>query len=487
MKYSKFQEAIFSFVKDQLGHGIVNAVAGSGKTFTLIEIMKQVSGKVIFLAFNKSISLELASKAPAHVECSTLHSAGFNILKSHFGKIKVDNRKIDYIMDSYQPLMVLSHWNWDSKLKMFETRKQVKDLVSIVKNSLLDYTDEKAVADMADHFNVDFDSSNLPHVKYVVEKAMSQKNIIDFDDMIWMPCILKLKAKDHYDWLLVDESQDLNRAQIELVLSLVKKPNGRIIAVGDPKQSIYGFRGADSKAMERIQEALDATELPLSVCYRCPSSHLDIARNIVPYIENRDNASDGIVENISEKKFVETVSQEVNPLILSRTNAYAVTFALKMIAKGFRATVNGKDFGKMISDLVKKWKPVDIDDLYVKTREWKNAEYNKLDKRQASASAYDVIDDKESCIYAIGDNCKTINDFFAEIEKLFSDDNKSGFIFSTVHRAKGLEADIVYIIGTHLLPLVRKNQKDWEVEQEMNLKYVALTRSKNKLVFVNKD
>jgi superfamily I DNA/RNA helicase len=72
------------------------------------------------------------------------------------------------------------------------------------------------------------------------------------------------------------------------------------------------------------------------------------------------------------------------------------------------------------------------------------------------------------------------------IDNIFSDE-KGGTIFSTVHKAKGLESNVVYIIKPDQLPLERKGQKDWEVEQEMNLKYVALTRSKDKLVFVNEN
>jgi superfamily I DNA/RNA helicase len=485
MNFSKYQESIFSFVKDSLGHGIVYATAGSGKTFTLIETMKLVQGKVMFLAFNKSIALELASKAPAHVECSTLHSAGLKVLTSAFGKVKVEFKKTELIMDKYQPLQVLQSYSWNEKSRVFEDRKQVKALVTLVKNSLVDYTDLKAVGDIADHFGVEFDSYNLPHVKYVVEKSISMTNVIDFDDMIWLPVVKKLEIKNVYDWLLIDESQDLNRSQIELVLSLVKKPNGRIIAVGDPKQSIYGFRGADSKAMERIQDALKATELPLSVCYRCPSSHLDMAREIVPQIENRDDAPIGILETISDKEFINSVCQENNPLILSRTNAIAVGNALKMIGKGFRATVNGRDFGKLISDIVKKMKPNTIEELFSKVNSWRNNEYEKLDKRQASASAYDVVDDKANCIYAIANNCKTISEFTNALDNLFSDDNKNGFVFSTIHRAKGLENNTVYVF-TEKLPLIRKGQKDWEIEQELNLKYVALTRSKNKMVLVTK-
>ena len=58
---------------------------------------------------------------------------------------------------------------------------------------------------------------------------------------------------------------------------------------------------------------------------------------------------------------------------------------------------------------------------------------------------------------------------------------------STVHKAKGLESDNVWIIVPNKLPLIFKDQKDWEFEQEMNLKYVAVTRAKKVLTFVDLD
>ena len=58
-------------------------------------------------------------------------------------------------------------------------------------------------------------------------------------------------------------------------------------------------------------------------------------------------------------------------------------------------------------------------------------------------------------------------------------------MLSTVHKAKGLEADNVYIICPDSLPMKFENQQEWEYAQEMNLKYVAVTRAKKKLVFVD--
>lgn len=487
MNFSTYQESIFQYAKKQTGHAIIQACAGSGKTTTLLEIMKIVKGKTIFLAFNKAIADELKRKVPSTVECSTLHSAGYAIIRNNIGKVKVDNFKIDNIMNNYLPLAYNQSMTPEEKAKCFNERKNVKGLVSLIKNNLVDYTNELEFAEMADHYGLDYDPKYTPHVKYIIEKNNSQTDIIDFDDMIYLPVILNFKAANKYDFVLVDESQDLNRSQIELVLSIVNKKSGRVFAVGDSKQSIYGFRGADTEAMSRIQTVLQAKELPLSICYRCPSSHIELVKDLVPNIEARPNAPIGIIEHINADQFIDTVTKEKSPLILSRTNAYMISFALKMIAQGHKATIKGRDIGQNLISLVKK-NSKDNDSIYTMIENlgsWKNSEIEKLSKRHAAQSTIDNVEDKYNTIIAVCEDCKNIDCVINKLQALFTDDTTANYIFSSIHKAKGLEADTVYILTPHLLPLTHKNQKDWEKDQELNIKYVALTRSKNKMVFVN--
>lgn len=489
MNFSKYQKAIFKAVEEihTIGHIIINAVAGSGKTTTLIEIMKRITGNVIFLAFNKSIAEELGKKCPAHVNCSTLHSAGLNLIRKKFGKLNVMPQKIDRIMTSYPPLQIHDSMKWEEKSEIYELRKNVKKIISICKNTLADYTNETEVQMICDHFSIDFDCENhIEYVKHVMEESLRDTFNIDFDDMIYYPVLYKISAQTPYDYVLVDESQDLNRCQIELILKLVKKPNGRIIAVGDPKQSIYGFRGADNNAMNRIKETLNAVEYPLSVCYRCPSSHLELIRYIVPQIEAKHDASEGTIKSINEYDFVDTVKEESNPLILSRTNAYAVNYCLKMIGKGHRAIIKGREIGSNLTSIVKKMKTHDMEEFYEKLSDWKEKQINKLNKRKVKPpqSAFDTIEDKFMSINLIADDCESSWDVIKKIESMFSDETRNCFVFSTIHKAKGLEADTVYILGPSKIPLKWKGQQEHEFQQELNIKYVAYTRGRDKLVFV---
>lgn len=485
IEFSSYQKDLFNAIETQTGNLMVNAVAGSGKTFSLVESMKRTKGNSVFVAFNKSIANELGSRVPSHVTCLTLHSFGLRSITKSFGFCRVDGKKLNKIMNKYPATSFLYGMTGQEKAQVFQVREQITKLISIWKNTLIDYKNDEQVISTANHYGINYDPAVLGAARSIMEKSINIRKFIDFDDMIYMPVALNLNVPT-FDNVFVDECQDLNRAQIEMVIKMVKKPNGRIIAVGDPKQSIYGFRGADTEAMNRIKEVLKATELPLSVCYRCPTSHLELAKEIVPYIEAAPNAKEGSVEHITTDQFNERIDKENEPLVLCRTNAPLISFAIRLIQEGKKACVRGNDIGAFLKGLVIGFQTKTITEFNNKVDEWENSQLESLNKRRASNAVKDTIIDYADVLREFAKRSASPFDIVKFIDKVFSDEN-SGTIFSTVHRAKGLENDTVYIIKPEQLPLIRKDQKEWELEQEMNLKYVALTRAKDKLVFVKED
>jgi len=481
--YSKYQNDLFNTIDACNDHLIVNAVAGSGKTFSLLECMRRSKGNSIFVAFNKSIQMELSSKVPSHVTAQTLHSFGFAAIRKEFGFVKADNKKLSFLMQKYPATSFLPGMTGQEKSDVFKMRDQITSLISIWKNTLIDYKDNAEVAKAANYYNVNYDQSILGSARSIMDKSIATTNFIDFDDMIYLPVALGLKVQT-YDNIFIDECQDLNRSQIELIMKMIKKPNGRIIAVGDPKQAIYGFRGADTEAMPRVKEVLKAKELPLSVCYRCPTSHIELAKEIVPYIEAAPGAKKGIVQTIAEGEFTSEIDKDINALVICRTNAPLISYALSLIKSGRKAHIRGEDIGKYLRGLVINFQTRTIHELNNKIDEWENAQLESLEKRRASVTVKETICDYADVLREFAKQSSSPFDIVKMIDDIFSD-TKEGSVFSSVHKAKGLEADSVYIVRPDQMPLVRKDQKEWELEQEMNLKYVALTRSKNKLVIVN--
>jgi DNA helicase-2/ATP-dependent DNA helicase PcrA len=386
-------------------------------------------------------------------------------------------------MQKYPATSFMEGMTGEEKAGVFKLRQQITDLISIWKSTLIDYKNDAEVSKAANYYSINYDPAILGVARSIMDKSVAIRYFVDFDDMIYFPAALGMKVET-YDNVFVDECQDLNRSQIELVLKMVKKPNGRIIAVGDPKQSIYGFRGADTEAMPRIKEVLNAKELPLSVCYRCPTSHIELAKEIVAWIEPAPNAIAGTVETITSDAFNQSVDKDNEPLVLCRTNAPLVSYALRLIKEGRKAHIRGSDIGSFLRGLVIGFQTRTTTEFFGKVDEWENAQLEMLEKRWAAQAVKDTIIDYADVLREFGKQTANPFDIVTMIDRIFSDD-KDGTIFSSVHKAKGLEADTVYIIRPDQLPLIRKDQKDWELDQEMNLKYVALTRSKNKLVFVN--
>jgi superfamily I DNA/RNA helicase len=104
------------------------------------------------------------------------------------------------------------------------------------------------------------------------------REIIDFDDMLYLP-LLHNVSFDKKNYIFIDEAQDTNGVQRELLKRMLAPGgNGRLVAVGDPSQAIYGFRGADATAMQQMREEFAMTVMPLNVCYRCSKAVVEEAR-----------------------------------------------------------------------------------------------------------------------------------------------------------------------------------------------------------------
>ena len=114
-------------------------------------------------------------------------------------------------------------------------------------------------------------------------------------DSVFPVAMLDDMRPEVFDWIFVDETQDMDTAQLTVVQKSVA-PGGRVAVVGDGKQAIYGFRGADVKAMSRMESALSATRLPLSVSYRVPQCSARLVQRVVPWFEVPPGTPEGPCE-----------------------------------------------------------------------------------------------------------------------------------------------------------------------------------------------
>ena len=309
----------------------------------------------------------------------------------------------------------------------------------------------------------------------IVKTGLDKMQTVDYTDMVSAPSYLGFVGHQ-YDFLIADEAQDFNCAQQQLVMNL----SPRIMFVGDPHQSIMLFAGADAKSFNTLRRELDATEFPLSTCWRCPASHLDLARYLVPEIRNRPDAPRGEYEETVEAALPRMVMP--GDLVICRANAPLVSLTYQLISNNISATIRGRSIGDGLTNLIKKLFPTSIQDLIRKLKNYQQVNLDKLIARDASDSVIQAHNDQCNCILILANSNENVGELMTAIDRMFADDidESKKVILSSIHRSKGSEAKNVYILHPHILG--RKGGNEESTIQEMNLAYVALTRSKHRLV-----
>jgi len=465
-QWSPQQSAIFDACTDPNGGNlIVEAFAGTGKTTTIVEAASRIptDRSVLVVAFNKQIQTELSRRLPEHVACATLHSFGFRLVRRAFNNPKVDAHSVSkWLRIKYPKLSA-------------DGRDAICKLVSLAK-ATLSALESNPLDSLAYAFDIELPRSakaRTESLRIAVDALASSRacsnNTIDFDDMIWLPveCDLPLPK---YNTLFVDEAQDLNACQTALVLGL----SDRIVAVGDSNQAIYGFRGASSGSLEYLRNELKASTLPLSTTYRCAHAIVSEANRYVPLLKAAKDALTGTVQTCTKSYLLDHIEPE--DFVLSRTNAPLVSLCLQWLAQGVRATVCGKDIGIELTKLVRKSKAGTAQEFLAWLREWEAAEVEYLKSKERDPGP---AQDKAQCLRAVAENCGTLAEITGKLERIFSDGNSGGIILSSVHKAKGLEAERVWVLTNTFFR--RPGQ------EEANLYYVAVTRAKTELNLVRGD
>jgi superfamily I DNA/RNA helicase len=477
--WSDQQKAIFEFFASGKGNLVVRARAGTGKTTTIIEATKHAAheSKVLLAAFNKRIQTELQGRiTAANVEAKTLHALGFSYLRSRNKAIKVDAQ-----VDTDRAVYVCGRGAPDDIVAA------VKKLAGLLKNMAPFETDVSKVAEIAEAFDCvpgeDFEGEwTTDGVSRCAIEARDaaldrdEKGRISFDDMIFIPIAANL-VRPWFSMVVVDEAQDMNYSQL-LLAQRACKAGGRVVVVGDDCQAIYGFRGADADGLDRLKSELGAAELGLTTTYRCGKAIVEVAREIVEDFAAGESNPDGIVDAIGPAKLMDAA--RAGDFILSRKNSPLMPICLKFLKAGVRCRIEGRDVGAGLRAIILKFKAKSVPDFVKKVDSWaskatkRTARIKSDDKRIAKVAE---IEDQAEMLVAMADGCSSIAEVLLRTDTLFGDDDgsKNTIVCSSVHRAKGLEADRVFIIES----TVSKNHRE-----ERNIYYVAVTRAKQHLTWI---
>ena len=467
MEHTEEQKAIFDCIENTENHLIVNAGAGTGKTTTIVEAANRIGNqKAAFLAFNKSIATELAERLPADVEAKTFHAFGFAAIRAAGVKTKVNNFKLNNIIKEL--------------LGADYHIAPLKKLVSLVKGSLVDGNNKKAILRLIDEYNINFNSEReeeiaIQSIPAILTLCKTQTFHIDFDDMIWMPLVNDYPFPK-YDVLFVDEAQDFNESQREMISKCVN--GGRCIIVGDKNQAIYGFRGADSNSIKMFEERLSQGEreiahFPLTITWRCPMAVVKEANRYVLEFNAHQNAPMGTVNENSP------FNPQRNDMVLCRYNAPLVSAFYDLISQGKSAYILGRDMTKGLINAVNKItknKHMGVEEFWGLFQTDFEFNYARLLDDGKDNQAF-ALEDKKDCISIFVKRATTVGGIIEEIKRVFDGNDNGEIMLSTVHKAKGLEADNVYILATERMPHPKGNL------EENNICYVAITRAKKNLFY----
>ena len=364
--------------------------------------------------------------------------------------------------------------------------------------------------------------------KKVFDQSLRSRNIVSFDDQLFQPIYY---ADDmifpQYDWVIIDECQDTN-VITQLLLEKILKPNGRLVAIGDVAQAIYGFRGADANAMDSMRKRFNCTPKPLSECFRCAKSIIRLAQFHMSSIEARPEAPEGIVEKggfIDPKKAnrdidLEMFKSNVTSAMICRYNRPLELLSELLIKAQIPFYILGRDLGARVISLIKRqynnalsrmnekhiltdtgWASVDVDNVYDLIR-------GNIQERKISQKGNDIDIDPTIYVEEIISRTRkqpktqikskdgsdrvikelhTFTQLENVVSNMFSDEPKENELcLCTAHRSKGKEFFRVFLLDYDKTFYQKADKlRAWAKIQEQNMAYVAITRAERELIFVD--
>jgi DNA helicase-2/ATP-dependent DNA helicase PcrA len=460
---------------------VLSARAGSGKTTSLVKGMSLLppDNKKLFIAYNKHIVEELKKKLPEDVKVATCHSIGFAALKRKYGNFELDEYKMHKIFDKKASKWRMLKLAEDTSIDWFGRYKT--DMIQL--NNLCRSTlslEKKYIINLIQSYELNLNQTvDVKRTLDILSTAYEDTSVFDFTDMVYMSAIEPTVFLFKYDYVFVDESQDLTKAQQVIFKKSLKKDGGRFVSVGDPYQSLYGFGGAMTDSFAWFAKQPNTIQLPLTVSFRCGKNIIKHAQTLVPDIKAMENAIDGIVREDGD--VVEEVQQ--GDWVLSRKTAPLLKLFFELLIKNKKATIKGKDIGEDLVKNVSKYKTI----AQLQAGLLNNLEICKTDLLKQKITNFDThpkyqyLLDNKNILTLLCKVVKDIEELKIKIGNIFTENIEDTIVLSTVHKSKGLEADRVFIIQPQFLPM--PTPIGWQWQQEKNLKYVAITRAKKELIY----
>lgn len=309
MELKNYNEGQKKLILNKDGIVRCQASAGSGKTYALIGRIQNMleSGinpnKIMCCTFTKTAGEEIKERLKKacpfvdidSITIGTIHSIMYSILRKELKNVDDDFQKIKLLM-GVKHLQFFEKIYIDSGLgrKNGKNEKEALKIISTLKYNKI--TPDKFNYMINNNNDIPFDWVYELYSEY--EESKRKNSYIDFDDMIFRTYeILRdnkeilSKYQDKWDYIHVDEFQDTNRLQYDILKMLVEK-NNNLCVVGDTRQSLYRFQGAEPEIMENMHnDFISITDIELNVTYRCCNKIVDKSNLLSRLMGNKDSKS----------------------------------------------------------------------------------------------------------------------------------------------------------------------------------------------------
>lgn len=478
----------------------IEARAGTGKTFALIEMASRVppTQECAFFVFNAHVVDEIKNRLQAKTRSHsarrhviTTYALGKRMLSRKFGKLNLDEEKYPRIINercaNEAILSSMAPCSVSFRDQNF-FRATIKRWVDLFRVNLVENSQEMAMA--CRFAGVFYHPVAFSIVNDIVDEGVAifeKEKTIDYIDMIYLPIRMNLPPLKLYDCVFIDEFQDYSIAQYKLARKHLF-PMGKIVFVGDPYQSIYEFNGARSDLIEKAEKQNVCRKFKFTVTFRCSKK---IAREANHFV-------DDIVPHFSvpEGEATEGSVTDAQPgdWALCKYNFPLFKLFLDNAKKRKKSFFNNKEYGELLFetallllephwslDIMKETCQKKIEELFA---QWSNEQIQTdpflkrdfLEKLDVYKSLNFFIDGFDQSFLS------SKEEFRKRFMKPFNESADDAIVLSTIHKAKGKENDVVYLI-VHAWETVNGTKKPKRNPEDINLNYVAITRARKKLVY----
>ena len=461
------QAAIIEHIRGTKASAVVSALAGTAKTTTLEMAAPSVEGSALALAFNTRIKDELERRLPSTFQVRTLNSIGHSAWgRGVSKKLELDqkkearlSRKVPAVKGMLSAARVLGL----VPSRRAVSRRFIKD----------DVEGWEAVANFAGLVQPSEELIGLARSALEASIKEAYEGIIDFTDQIYMPACFG-GGFTRFDTIFLDEAQDFSKLNLHLLKSLA---GGRVIGVGDKRQSLYSWRGAAASAMDDLgemmkflrQPPIPGVDLRLTTCFRCSEAVVVHAQELVPELQPREGAPKGLVHYHKGRWGLCQILS--GSAILCRNNAPLVKLFFAFLRAGIPVHFQGRDVGERARRLVQS--------LGLKTSSIE-ALHEALESKAAVVDKEWIRELTEVVKSIPGE---TVEEVLKGLDELLKP-REGTITLSTGHGAKGLEWPRVYHLDSWRIPSVYAETEE-EIEAERNIDYVIRTRAQHTLCYID--